>query len=284
MATLLDVQLSAGYRGHTVLKDLSFRLDPGERLGLVGTSGAGKSTLLLALLGLLPWRGGWVKGEVRLQGTDLLGLKEREARRLRGKLLALVPQNPGSALNSALSLQTHFQEAWRAHESAGNLLLSHRMEELLRRVHLPTDRDFLRRRPGEISVGQAQRCAIALALLHRPALLIADEPTSALDPATQVEVLALLREISDNDGTALLFVSHDLLSVLRLCTGVAVLSDGCIPECLSVENIAEAEHPALRHLLQILPVPPGLLLRHLAGVPSRRQLTPFTDEVMTPRC
>ena len=284
MATLLNVQLSAGYRGQPVLQDLSFRLDAGERLGLVGTSGAGKSTLLLALLGLLPWRGGWVKGEVRLQGTNLLDLKEREARRLRGKVLALVPQSPSSALNPALSLQTHFHEAWRAHEPANPVRLAHRTEELLRRVQLPTDRAFLRRRPGEISVGQAQRCAIALALLHRPALLIADEPTSALDPATQVEVLALLREISEDDGTALLFVSHDLLSVLRLCTQVAVLSDGGIPECLAVEDIENARHPALRHLLHTLPVPPDLLLQYLAGASPSRQVLRSLDQVMTPQC
>ena len=98
MEALLQVHLSAGYAKRTVIDDLCFTLDPGDRLGLVGTSGAGKSTLLLALLGLLPWRGGWAHGEVRLGGVNLLHLKERDARRLRGKTLALVPQSPSSAL------------------------------------------------------------------------------------------------------------------------------------------------------------------------------------------
>ena len=260
---LLRVRLDAGYGKTTILRELDFTLRRGERFGLIGTSGAGKSTVLLPLLGLLPWRGGWVEGEVSLEGTNLLKLKERDARKLRGRKLALIPQSPASALNGALSLQKHFQEAWRAHEPPDKKRLGERMETLLRRVQLPTDIAFLRRRPGEISVGQAQRCAIALALLHRPALLIADEPTSALDPSTQVSVLALLREISVEDGTTLLFVSHDLLSVLRLCERVAVLFSGRIAECLQRDRIQFAQHPAFQALLRTLPVPPETLLPHL---------------------
>lgn len=262
-APLLQIQLTAGYGKRAVVDGLSFRLERGERVGLLGTSGAGKSTILLAMLGLLPWRGGWARGEVRVEGVNLLGLKEREARRIRGKVVALVPQSPTSALNSALSLQTHFEEAWRAHETANHLVLFRRIESLLTRVQLPHDRAFLRRRPGEISVGQAQRCALALALLHRPALLIADEPTSALDPSTQVEILTLLREISEEDGTGLLFVSHDLLSVMRLCDRVDVLSDGRIGESLPVKGLAGARHPAMCKLLRTLPLPPELLLGHM---------------------
>ncbi|MGI4829300.1 MAG: ATP-binding cassette domain-containing protein [Janthinobacterium lividum] len=281
---LLEVSLSAGYGKRTIIQDLQFTLVAGERLGLVGTSGAGKSTLLLALLGLLPWRNGWTKGEVRLQGVNLLGLKEREARRLRGKAVALVPQSPTSALNSALSLQTHFQEAWRAHEPANRLRLGTRTEELLRRVNLPSDPAFLKRKPGEISVGQAQRCALALALLHRPALVIADEPTSALDPSTQVEVLKLLREITRDEDASILFVSHDLLSVLRLCTRIAVLHGGTIAECLATADIAQTQHPALRDLLRTLPAPPAVLLRYLAEE-SWAVTTPLlSEELLTLPC
>lgn len=263
MKPLLQVRLTAGYGKRTVIQDLAFDLYAGERLGLVGTSGAGKSTLLLALLGLLPWKGGWTQGEVRLQGQDLLSLKRRDARRLRGKEIALVPQSPGSALNQAISLRTHFQEVWRAHENTGEEHLNLRLRTLLDRVQLPSDPAFLKRKPGEISIGQAQRCTIALALLHRPAVLIADEPTSALDPTTQVEVLGLLREISREQETALLFVSHDLVSVLRLCHRLAILSEGRIGECLPVPDVARAQHPALVQLLRSLPVPADVLLRHL---------------------
>ncbi len=279
---LLQVRLTAGYGTRTVLNDLTFSLAAGERLGLVGSSGAGKSTLLLALLGLLPWRGGWTRGEVSLNGRNLLGMKERDARKLRGKTVALVPQSPVSALNSALSLQTHFREAWRAHEPADKLKLQQRTELLLHRVQLPSDPGFLKRKPSEISVGQAQRCAIALALLHRPALVIADEPTSALDPSTQVEVLELLREISAQDDTALLFVSHDLLSVFRICRRVALLHQGRIEESLPIDQIARARHPALRDLLRTLPVPPEVLLEHAARNRGTGMATPSHSELVTP--
>lgn len=262
---LLNVDISAGYGARSILSNLNFSVSPGERLGLIGTSGAGKSTLLLALLGLLPWRGGWARGEVRLDGVNLLELREREARKIRGRAVALVPQSPLSALNSALSLEIHFKEAWRAHEATDGRRLAQRTEALLRRVQLPTDAAFLKRKPGQISVGQAQRCALALALLHRPALLIADEPTSALDPSTQVEVLQLLRDISEQDGTALVFVSHDLLSTFRLCERLALLHNGHIQESLPIHRIRDARHPAMLDLLRSLPVPAELLLSHLTG-------------------
>ena len=281
---LLRVQLTAGYGKRTVLQDLRFSLHPGETLGLIGTSGAGKSTLLLALLGLLSWRGGWARGEVRLNGINLLGLREREARRVRGRVVALVPQSPTSALNSALSLQTHFQQAWRAHEAADGPRLAHRLESLLCKVKLPRDAAFLKRTPGQISVGQAQRCALALALLHRPALLVADEPTSALDPATQVDVLRLLGEISSEEGTALLLVSHDLLSVLRLCKRIALLDEGSIAETLATEDIAYTQNAVLKRLLHTLPAPPDVLLRYMANRSEMPEEDPLLEELLTPLC
>lgn len=266
---LLQVRLQAGYGKQVVLHDVEFDLAEGERLGLVGTSGAGKSTVVLALLGLLPWRRGWASGEVLLRGTNLLSLKERELRRIRGKEVALVPQSPLSALNSALSLQGHFEEAWSAHDGGTSAQLRARLQELMQRVHLPDANEFFRRKPGEISVGQAQRIVLALALLHRPALLIADEPTSALDPVTQAEVASLLRETSESEGTALLYISHDLLSVLQLCQRVAVLDAGRVAECVAVDRIeAQAQHPTLRALLRTLPVPPHVLLAYSHGAMS----------------
>ena len=279
---LLSVRLSAGYGKRTTLDHIELSVRPGERFGLIGTSGAGKSTLLLALLGLLPWRGGWARGEVNIAGRNLLQLKERDARGLRGKVVALVPQSPTNALNSALSLQTHFTEAWRAHEPIHTPRMTSRMEALLRRVQLPTDASFLKRKPGQISVGQAQRCALALALLHRPALLVADEPTSALDPSTQVEVLALLREITAEEGTGLLFVSHDLLSVVRLCSRVAVLHEGRLAECLEVQHLQHARHPAFRALLKTLPVPPDVLLQHVEAAAAPYQFAPGNDPCVVP--
>jgi len=260
---LLNVHLSAGYGKTTVLDNIELELWPGECLGVVGTSGAGKSTLMLALLNLLPWRGGWVRGEVRMNGRDLLAMKEREVRSLRGKEIALVPQSPMSALNPVVSLRAQFRAAWAAHEPKVTYFEA-RLHSLLKRVQLPTDDAFLNRKPGEISVGQAQRITLAMALLHRPALLIADEPTSALDPVTQVEIIQLLRRIQREEGVALLYISHDLVSVLQLCDCVSVLDHGRIVTRTPVDALADpAAHPALKSLLATLPVPVATLLEHV---------------------
>jgi peptide/nickel transport system ATP-binding protein len=258
---LLRVDLSASYAGQDTLAGIRFELQPGEILGLVGSSGAGKSTLVLSLLGLLPWRGGRVTGSVSLRGQNLLELSEKRLRGLRGKEIALIPQSPMTALNSAISLQRHFEEAWKAHEDRNRTILAARIQDLMTEVQLPSDAEFLRRRPREISVGQAQRVLIALALLHRPALIVADEPTSALDPVTQTQVVDLLRDLNRKHGMTLLYVSHDLISVIRLCDRVAVLHQGGIVENLPVGQLGEAQHAAMRALLRALPVPPETLLR-----------------------
>ena len=259
----MQVRLSANYGNRCVLKDVQFDLCAGEALGMVGTSGAGKTTLVMAMLGLLPWRGGNASGNVLVDGRNLLTMPASEARRIRGKTIALVPQSPMTALNAAVSLRSHFDEAWRAHESTGRKALESRLQQLMDEVQLPAgDYGFLRRKPGQISVGQAQRVLIALALLHRPSILIADEPTSALDPITQAEILKLLRQLNRRHGTALFYISHDLVSVLQLCDRLAVLHAGAIAECVPVAQIELAQHPATLSLLRSLPVPVQVLLSH----------------------
>jgi ABC-type glutathione transport system ATPase component len=259
----MQVCLRADYGKHCVLKQVRFDLCAGEALGMIGTSGAGKTTLVMALLGLLPWRGGTASGEVLVDGHNLLTMPACEARQIRGKIISLVPQSPMTALNAAVSLQAHFDEAWRAHESSGQKMLESRLQQLMEEVQLPAnDAGFLRRKPGQISVGQAQRVLIALALLHRPSILVADEPTSALDPVTQAEILRLLRQLNRRHGTAMLYISHDLVSVLQLCSRLAVLHSGAIAECVQVAQIRQAQHPATLSLLRSLPVPVQVLLSH----------------------
>jgi ABC-type glutathione transport system ATPase component len=265
--SLLEVSLRAGYRTHTVLEDLRFSLDQGERLGLVGASGAGKSTLLLAILGLLPGKNGWLEGSVKLDQQELTSLSQSRLRIIRGRSIALVPQSPAGALSPVLSLATHFREAWRAHEGGSEAKMKLRIEEVLSSVGMPAHSDFLRRRSTEISVGQAQRVLIALAILHRPKLIIADEPTSALDPVSRMEILNLLAGLTGPGKAGLLYVSHDILSVLRLCGRIAVLEDGQIAEILSLAEIASSRSPTARRLLESLPVPLELLLEHWAPSP-----------------
>ena len=262
-APVMQVRLRADFGKRCVLSDVRFDLGAGEALGMVGSSGAGKTTLVMALLGLLPWRGGKAFGEVLIDGCNLLTMPAREARRIRGKKIAMIPQSPMTALNAAVSLRAHFEEAWRAHETSGRRALESRLRELMHEVQLPAgDHDFLRRKPGQISVGQAQRVLIALALLHRPSILIADEPTSALDPVTQAEIIRLLRQLNRRHGTALLYISHDLVSVLQLCDRLVVLHSGAIAECVPVAQLEQAQHPATLSLLHALPVPVGVMLSH----------------------
>jgi ABC-type glutathione transport system ATPase component len=274
---LLRVRLDASYAGQSVLHDVRLELERGEVLGLVGSSGAGKSTLVLSLLGLLPWRGGRVTGEVLLRGENLLRMPERSLRALRGRAVGFVPQSPMSALNPALSLERHFREAWLAHERSAGSAFAERRSFLLDEVQLPADRDFLRRVPAEISVGQAQRVLIAMALLHEPALLVADEPTSALDPVTQTQIVELLRRLNRAHSASLLYVSHDLVSVLGLCHRIAVLDAGTIVESLQVDDLGRAQHPATRRLLGTLPVPADVLLRYRTQAAPEGHLAAAAD-------
>jgi ABC-type glutathione transport system ATPase component len=262
MNTDLKVRISASYGDKEVLRGIEFDLCSGEVLGLVGSSGAGKSTLVLSLMGLMPWRGGSARGEVMLDGRNLLALPEKTLRGLRGRRISLVPQSPLSALNGAVNIRTHFDEAWRAHSKAGRDALLQRVRQLMQEVQLPDDVEFLRRRPAEISVGQAQRVLIALALLHEPAVLVADEPTSALDPVTQIQVVDLLKKLNRARGITMLYISHDLLSVIRLCDRVAVMDQGQIVEMLPVSELGHARHAATQRLIATLPVPPEVLLRY----------------------
>ena len=211
-----------------VLQDVEFEIGEGEILGLVGESGSGKSTIALALLRLLDHKGGSIRGQVMFGGRDLLALAPRELRQIRGREIALVLQSPLASLNPALRIGAQIREAWRAHNSSDEW--KRRILELFDLVSLPAEEGFLKRYPRQLSVGQAQRVLIAMAVLHRPRLLIADEPTSALDAITQSEILALFQRLNRELGMAMLFISHDLLSVASLCSRMAILQRGRILE------------------------------------------------------
>jgi ABC-type dipeptide/oligopeptide/nickel transport system ATPase component len=256
MTPLLETHLRVDYTGKPgVLRDLMIRVDPGEILGLVGQSGSGKSTLSLAILRLLDRKNAVIHGEVRFAGRDLLALHEREMRRVRGREIGLVLQSPLAALNPALRIGTQLKEAWRCHERGG-AEGDRRIEETLESVNLPADDAFQRKFPRELSVGLAQRVLIAMAILHRPRLLIADEPTSALDVITQAEILALFSRLSRELGMAILFISHDLPAVASLCDQVAILHDGEIVEQSSPDAIfGRPRHPYTRRLVFAIPAP-----------------------------
>ena len=252
---LLSAHLSVGYLGKPpVLRDVQLEIRSGEVLGLVGQSGSGKSTLAMAILGLLEKKRTQTEGVIRFQGSDLLQRSERELRSLRGRAIALVLQSPLSSLNPALKIRTQLKEAWRAHASGTRAECADAIRNSLQSVSLPSDGDFLRKYPSQMSVGQAQRVLIAMAIMHRPALLIADEATSALDVITQSEILALFRELNRSTGMAILYISHDLASVAGICDRIAILHRGEIVECGTTEQIfAHPQHEYTQRLMAALP-------------------------------
>ena len=255
---LLSANLSVDYPNKGgVLRDISLRIERREILGLVGQSGSGKSTLALALMGLLARKGSGVKGEIIFRGKNLLKTSENDLREIRGKEMSIVLQSPLAALNPALSLGSQLTEAWRAHERGNDALGLTSIQAALTSVSLPHDKEFLRRRPSQLSVGQGQRVCIAMAVLHRPALLLADEATSALDPITQSEILNLFARLNREMGTAILYISHDLLSVAALCHRICILHEGQIVEYGTPDEIFNSpQHEYTRRLVAALPSAP----------------------------
>ncbi len=251
---VLAARLSVRYGARTVLRDIEVKIRAGEILGLVGQSGSGKSTLAMAILGLLDKKRAESQGTINFEGGDLLRLKERELRDLRGRKLALVLQSPLSSLNPALKIRTQLKEAWLAHAKGNGGDCDLAIRSALTSVSLPSDEDFLRKYPSQMSVGQAQRVLIAMAVIHKPALLIADEATSALDVITQSEILALFRKLSRETGAALLYISHDLASVAGICDRVAILHEGSIVECdETLRILLQPQHEYTRRLMAAMP-------------------------------
>jgi len=269
-APLLFARLSVDYRNKTsVLRNIVLEIRRGEILGLVGESGSGKSTLALALLQLLELRGAKVRGEILFQGENLLEKTESQLREMRGRQMSVVLQSPLTSLNPALRIGTQLREAWLAHARGTKQECIAALRAVLRSVSLPDDDEFLTRRPSQLSVGQGQRVIIAMAILHRPALLIADEPTSALDTITQSEILALFARLNRELDVAILYISHDLLSVAALCHRIAILREGEIVECDVPEVIFDsARHPYTQRLIAALPS----LERHRPSVEPRIDL------------
>jgi ABC-type dipeptide/oligopeptide/nickel transport system ATPase component len=272
---LLRVSLDVDYANKPgALRGVSFTVRRGEVLGLIGESGSGKSTVALAVLRLLR-RTAHVRGSIEFDGRDLIGSSEGELRKIRGREIGLVLQSPLASLNPVLRIGTQLAEAWAAHRRTPRQETRARLLHVLDLVSLPANDDFLSRYPRQLSVGLAQRVLIAMAILHEPKLLIADEPMSALDVITGAEILQLFARLNRELNMAILFISHDLLSVASLCGRVAIMRSGEIVESApTIRIFRDPRHEYTRALVAALPRLPEGFANTAATTPSPLQTAP----------
>ena len=248
---LLSTNFSVDYPDRIgVVRNIALEMEPGDIVGLVGPSGSGKSTIANTLMGLTALQGGGARGAVRFEGVELLGLKDEMLRAYRGYRFAMVMQSPLTVLNPAMTIGQQMCEAWLAHRKDD---WEEPVCQALELACLPHSAEFLVLYPAQLSVGLAQRVLIAMAILHRPSLLIVDEPTSALDVVTASEILTLFRTLNRETGAGILMISHDLSAVSSLCSRVAILHDGAIVESGSREQIFQRpKHPYTRRMVAAL--------------------------------
>lgn len=255
---ILNIQgLSINFPGliRTVqaVRGVDLTLNKGDLVGLVGESGSGKSMTASACLGLVP-SPGEVTGSVKVSGSEVIGRTEKELARLRGGEAAMIFQNPMKALNPFFTIGRQMSDAIRCHRPLSSTEAMQAAIDGLRAVHMPDPEFAVEKYPHQMSGGQIQRVMIALALACEPQLLIADEPTTALDVTIQAQILALLRELAEERGLTILFITHDLGVVATLCDRVAMMYAGRIVETADVHTLFnDPRHPYTQRLLETVP-------------------------------
>ena len=266
---------------------ISFDIAPGETLGIVGESGCGKSVTSLALMGILSRAGRAVAGTAMFEGRDLLKLKDDELRRIRGRDIAMIFQDPMTSLNPVLTVGRQIREALETHFDMDKKEANARAGELLDRVGIPSPKLRLKDYPHQFSGGMRQRAMIAMALACKPKLLIADEPTTALDVTIQAQILNLLRELVAEEDAALILITHDLGVVAGMCERVNVMYAGMFMETGSASQLFNRpRHPYTLGLLQSVPrldATRKAALRPIEGAP-RDMLSPPRACPFQPRC
>ncbi|MGH7278847.1 MAG: ABC transporter ATP-binding protein [Candidatus Rokuibacteriota bacterium] len=275
-----------GARVVRAVEDVSLRLMPGETLGIVGESGSGKTTLALSLVRLLPQGARVVSGQILFEGEDLLDKSPAEMRRIRGKRIGMILQDPLASLNPLFTIGDQVGEPLRVHDGASRASAWSRAAGLLRAVRIPAPEMRLREFPHQMSGGMRQRIVGAIAVSCNPRLLIADEPTTSLDVTIQSQYLSLLRELQRAYGLALVFITHNLGIVARMCDTVAVMYAGRLVEIGPVRRIFDRPaHPYTRALLEAMPrlTDPGQRLTAIDGQPPDLSALP-PGCAFHPRC
>ena len=274
LLSVRDLRVSfqrSGEKPFVAVDGVSFDVRPGETVGLVGESGCGKSVTSLAIMGLLPRRGVAVEGEVNFQGTNLLTQPAEKMRDRRGRDLGMIFQDPLSSLNPVISIGIQVTEVLERHRGLSRKAAMPIARDMLDKVGIPDPDRRLKDYPHQLSGGMRQRALIAMALACQPRLLIADEPTTALDVTIQAQILALLKELVQDTGTALVMITHDLGVVAGLCDRVNVLYGGKIVERGDRHPLfASPRHPYTAGLLASIP---------RLDAPRGERLTPIPGSV-----
>ena len=284
----LRVRIDTPQGSLQVVDEVSFRIDEGQTLALVGESGAGKSVTAMVVMGLLPRPPAVIEtGQVLLEGTDLLTLSERDLRKVRGKSIGMVFQDPMSSLNPFMTVEAQLDEVLEMHEKLPRRERRARCAAALGEVGIPAPEERLDAYPHELSGGMRQRVMIAMAILCKPRVLIVDEPTTALDVTTQAQILDLLRALQQQHGTSILAITHDLGVVAGLAHNVAVMYAGRLFETGSAaELFGHPHHPYTFGLLRSAPtqnVPSNEPLPTLPGQPPDLRAVP-SGCAFHPRC
>ena len=236
------------------VRGISFDVNQGEVLGIVGESGSGKSVTSLSIMGLLQHPGRVVDGEIFFQDQDILSYGKRRMRRVRGKEIAMIFQDPMTSLNPVYTVGNQIMEMLQEHEDIGKGEAKRRAIEMLRMVGIPSPEKRIHNYPHEFSGGMRQRAMIAIALACSPKLLIADEPTTALDVTIQAQILELLKKLNRESGISMLFISHNLNVVRKLCRRVAVMQKGVLVEAGETDQVFyHPQHPYTKKLIDAIP-------------------------------
>jgi peptide/nickel transport system ATP-binding protein len=271
LLSVKDLSISIGKLNP--LDGISFDLDKGEILGVVGESGSGKSLTAMSVMGLLPLIGGRVtKGSIRFRDTELVGLREPDYRKLRGKRIALISQNPMTSLDPIVRIGDQIDQVSRLHLGLPAGQAKARSIELMNQLRIPEAETIHGNYPHQLSGGMKQRIVIAMALAGDPDLIIADEPTTALDVTIQAQIIQIMVDLVRERGLALMLITHDMGVVAQACDRVVVLYAGRVAESNGIGPIfADPKHPYTRELIRCIPAKdqaPGSLTGIPGSVPS----------------